>query len=222
VAKLLRHRRHGSGHAYGLDVRSDNLDRADTNIVTQEPVTVFTTSNVFHFGAVLLAAGILSAPWHAGLLLGLAGLAGVTYMLIVLWLARHRLDYQPVLSDWLWYTVLPRMTCPVFCASARKECYADGNSATKALFFCPRLSLRNPRPGASRFFKIGKTLLFSPQDVQTSNLMLRKIISRDGCRPRRLGFRNQTSIWPSTSSTAWCSLRRSASIADGSAICSRK
>jgi hypothetical protein len=71
-------------------------------------VTVFTTSNVFHFGAVLLAAGILSAPWQAlwpaGLLLGLAGLAGVTYMLIVLWLARHRLDYQPVLSDW---TVLP-------------------------------------------------------------------------------------------------------------------
>ena len=58
-----------------------------------------------------MAAGILSAPWQAlwpaGLLLGLAGLAGVTYMLIVLWLARHRLDYQPVLSDWLWYTVLP-------------------------------------------------------------------------------------------------------------------
>jgi hypothetical protein len=74
-------------------------------------ITVFTTSNVFHFGAVLTTAGILSAPWQAlwpaGLLLGLAGLAGVTYMLIVLWLARHRLDYQPVLSDWLWYTVLP-------------------------------------------------------------------------------------------------------------------
>ena len=74
-------------------------------------ITVFTTSNVFHFGAVLLAAGILSAPWPAlwpaGLLLGLAGLAGVTYMLIVLWLARHRLSYQPILSDWLWYTVLP-------------------------------------------------------------------------------------------------------------------
>jgi hypothetical protein len=73
---------------------------------------VFTTSNVFHFGAVLLAAAILSAPWQAlwqaSLLLGLGGLAGVTYMLIVLWLARHRLaGYQPVLSDWLWYTVLP-------------------------------------------------------------------------------------------------------------------
>src|SRR6516164_796367 len=74
-------------------------------------ITVFTTSNVVHFGAVLLAAGILSAPWPAlwpaGLLLGLAGLAGVTYMVIVLWPARHRLSYQPVSFDWLWYTVLP-------------------------------------------------------------------------------------------------------------------
>ena len=74
-------------------------------------ITVFTTSNVVHFGAVLLAAGILIAPWPAlwpaCLLLGLAGLVGVTFMLIVLWLARHRLDYQPVLSDWLWYTALP-------------------------------------------------------------------------------------------------------------------
>ena len=65
-------------------------------------ITVFNTSNVVHFGAVLLAAGILSAPWQAlwpaGLLLGLAVLARVTYMLIVLWLARHRLSYQPVVS----------------------------------------------------------------------------------------------------------------------------
>ena len=28
-------------------------------------------------------------------------------MLIVLWLARHCLSYQPVSFDWLWYTVLP-------------------------------------------------------------------------------------------------------------------
>ena len=73
---------------------------------------VFSTPNVFHFGAALLVAAILSAPWPAlwpaGLLLGLSGLAGVTYILIVLWLARHRLaEYQLVLSDWLWYTVLP-------------------------------------------------------------------------------------------------------------------
>ena len=75
-------------------------------------IAVFSTPNVFHFGAALLVAAILSAPWQAlwpaGLLLGLVGLVGVTYILTVLWLARHRLgEYQPVLSDWLWYTVLP-------------------------------------------------------------------------------------------------------------------
>jgi hypothetical protein len=77
-----------------------------------EGIAVFSTPNVVHFGAALLVAAILSAPWqaiwNAALLLGLSGLGGITYILIVLWLARHRLaDYQPVLSDWLWYVVLP-------------------------------------------------------------------------------------------------------------------
>src|SRR6266699_4564921 len=58
-------------------------------------IAVFSTPNVFHFGAALLVAASLSAPWQAlwqaGVLLGLSGLAGVTYILIVLWLARHRL-----------------------------------------------------------------------------------------------------------------------------------
>lgn len=75
-------------------------------------VTVFNTPNVIHFGAALLVAAILSAPWPtvwpAALLLGLAGLVGVTSIFIVLWHVRHRLvGYQMVLSDWLWYTLLP-------------------------------------------------------------------------------------------------------------------
>src|SRR5437588_2220479 len=79
---------------------------------SSEAFATFNTPNVVHFGAALLVAAILSAPWQAlwpaGLLLGLSGLGGVTYIIIVLWLARHRLaDYQPVLSDWLWHTVLP-------------------------------------------------------------------------------------------------------------------
>ena len=73
---------------------------------------VFNTPNVRHFGVALLVAAILSAPWQAlwiaSLLLGLAGLVGVTFVLIVLWEVYHRLaGYQLVLSDWLWYTVLP-------------------------------------------------------------------------------------------------------------------
>ncbi len=75
-------------------------------------IAVFNTQNVVHFGAALLVAAILSAPWQAlwtaGLLLGLAGLGGATYVVIALWRARRlQMDYQPVLEDWLWYMVLP-------------------------------------------------------------------------------------------------------------------
>ena len=76
-----------------------------------EAVAAFGTPTVVHFCAALLLAAILSAPWqalwNAGLLLGLCGLGGVTYVVIVLRRARHQTDYQPVLEDWLWYTVFP-------------------------------------------------------------------------------------------------------------------
>ena len=74
-------------------------------------LAAFGTPNVVHFGAALLVAAILSAPWqalwNAGLLLGLSGLGGVTYVVIVLRRARRQTDYQPVLEDWLWHTVFP-------------------------------------------------------------------------------------------------------------------
>ena len=75
-------------------------------------IRVFTTPNVIHFGAALLVAALLSVPWPllwpAGLLLGLVGLWGVICVFIVLWEVRHHLaDYKLVLSDWLWYTLLP-------------------------------------------------------------------------------------------------------------------
>ena len=82
----------------------------------QSGVRFFNTSNVLHFGAALLVAAILSAPWpalwEAALLLGLTGLGGMVYVLFMLWEAVHRLraghlGYQLVLSDWLWYTFLP-------------------------------------------------------------------------------------------------------------------
>src|SRR5437588_4273966 len=78
---------------------------------SSEAFATFNTPNVWHFGAALLVAAILSAPWQAlwpaGLLLGLAGLGGVSYVLIVLRRARHQTDYQPVLEDWLWHTIFP-------------------------------------------------------------------------------------------------------------------
>ena len=74
-------------------------------------IGVFSTPNVVHFCTALLIAGLLSAPWqalwHASLLLGLVGLGGVSYVIIVLRRVRRQTDYQPVLEDWLWHTVLP-------------------------------------------------------------------------------------------------------------------
>ena len=76
-----------------------------------EAFATFNTPNIVHFGAALLVAAILSAPWqaiwNAGLLLGLSGLGGMRYVVIVLRRARRQTDYQPVLEDWLWHTVFP-------------------------------------------------------------------------------------------------------------------
>ncbi len=88
---------------------------ADARVRVPSPgngIAVFSTPNVVHFCLVLLTAAILSAPWQAlwnvSLLLGLTGLGGVIYAIIVLWRARNlQTDYQPVFSDWLWYSALP-------------------------------------------------------------------------------------------------------------------
>ena len=76
-----------------------------------EAVAAFSTPNVVHFCLALLVAAILSAPWQVlwpvSLLLGLVGLGGVTYVVIVLRRARRQTSYQPVLEDWLWHTVFP-------------------------------------------------------------------------------------------------------------------
>ncbi len=63
-----------------------------------EAFATFNTPNVVHFGAALLVAAILSAPWqalwNAGLLLGLCGLGGVTYVVIVVRRVRRQTDYD--------------------------------------------------------------------------------------------------------------------------------
>lgn len=74
-------------------------------------VAAFGTPTVVHFCAALFVAAILSAPWtalaQASILLGLTGLAGVIYIVIVALRARRQSDYQPVLEDWLWHTIFP-------------------------------------------------------------------------------------------------------------------
>jgi hypothetical protein len=74
-------------------------------------IAAFSTPTVVHFCLVLLVSVILSAPWPAlstaGLMLGLSGLAGVTYAGIVVRRLRRQTGYRPEWDDWLWYGIVP-------------------------------------------------------------------------------------------------------------------
>ena len=74
-------------------------------------ISTFSTPTIVHFGATLLVAAILSAPWQAlwivGLLLGLTGLGGVIYVITTVPQMRRIAEYQPKLNDWLWYFTFP-------------------------------------------------------------------------------------------------------------------
>ena len=45
--------------------------------------------------------------WQPGLLLGVAGLGGIGYVIIVLRRALRQSGYQPVLEDWVWHIIFP-------------------------------------------------------------------------------------------------------------------
>jgi hypothetical protein len=78
---------------------------------TAQAGAAFSTPNVVHFGAVLLLAGILSAPWKdisfAAVVWGLLGLSGIVYEIIVARRMRVQSVYKPVFEDWLFHVVLP-------------------------------------------------------------------------------------------------------------------
>ena len=86
----------------GIDTHASTLNAG---------VSAFNTPTVVHFCAVLLLAGILSAPWQTfssvSLLLGLLGLGMLSYLMIIMRRMRQMPNYQSTLEDWLWYMVFP-------------------------------------------------------------------------------------------------------------------
>ena len=71
----------------------------------------FATPNIVHFGAVLLLAGLLSAPWHntapVAVLWGALGITGLLYAAIITRRMRTQTAYRPEFEDWLFHAVLP-------------------------------------------------------------------------------------------------------------------
>jgi hypothetical protein len=80
-------------------------------LLTPRAIAAFTTPTIVYFGGALFLSAVLSAPWPRiaplALLLGICGLAGALYTLIII-RRQLRLDvYTPVLEDWLWFTASP-------------------------------------------------------------------------------------------------------------------
>jgi hypothetical protein len=78
---------------------------------SSDAIGAFSTPTVVHFCVALFVAAILLAPWPtlwiAGLLLGLSGLGGIAYVVIIFQRMSHQADYKPVLEDWLGHIVCP-------------------------------------------------------------------------------------------------------------------
>ena len=87
------------------------LTTESTRRSTGRELAAFGTPTVMHFCAVLLMSAIISAPWRGlssvALALGACGVAGVVYCGITFRRALGTTEYKPVLSDWIWHTILP-------------------------------------------------------------------------------------------------------------------
>jgi hypothetical protein len=94
----------------------------------------FATPNIVHFGCALLLSAVLCAPWHGiggpAILLGLLGLHGVAYEIIVARRMRQQTAYRPEFEDWLFHILLPCTAYVVLAVSA----YGALSHARQALF----------------------------------------------------------------------------------------
>jgi hypothetical protein len=78
---------------------------------TSREISAFGTPTVIHFCAVLFISAVLSAPWRGlsnpRIVLGIIGLAGIAYSLLIIKRARAQTHYKPVFEDWLFHAILP-------------------------------------------------------------------------------------------------------------------
>jgi hypothetical protein len=82
----------------------------------------FATPTIVHFGAVLLLAAMLTAPWHGiaspAILWGVMAVFGVVYSGIVARRMRLQPAYKPEFEDWLFHVLLPFTSYAVLAAAA--------------------------------------------------------------------------------------------------------
>ena len=88
----------------------------------EEAGPAFATPTIVHFGAVLLLSAVQSAPWQevtfVAAILGLMGISGVMYIIIVARQMRVQTAYKPEVGDWLYYALLPLAAYAMLALSA--------------------------------------------------------------------------------------------------------
>jgi hypothetical protein len=91
-------------------------------------IAAFVTPTIIHFCAALLISAMVSAPWprHVELqiALGLAGLGGFIYSMVILRRTLAVDTYQMVLEDWVWHVLLPVLAYGVTVGAAAALEYA--------------------------------------------------------------------------------------------------
>jgi hypothetical protein len=103
-------------------------------VSTEKEIDAFGTPTVVHFCAVLFISAALSAPWRtlgpAASLLGICGIAGVSYAALVTRRALRQTGYKPVFEDWLFHSILPLVAYGALLVAA----LLMARSSTDALF----------------------------------------------------------------------------------------
>jgi hypothetical protein len=84
---------------------------AERHIRSADAGNAFGTPTVVHFSVVLFLSALLRAPWQSitsvMVMLGLFGVGGLVYAVIVLRRMLRQTVYQPVTEDWIFHLVLP-------------------------------------------------------------------------------------------------------------------
>ena len=112
---------------------------------TPREIEAFSTPTIVHFTGVLLVSAILSAPWPGllpvAVILGVCGVAGVAYILVVIRRARRQSTYRLVGEDWRWHVVFPLISYVLLVVSAiflpgqaQRALFAIGAAALLLLF----------------------------------------------------------------------------------------
>jgi hypothetical protein len=76
-----------------------------------EASSAFLTPTIVHFSTALFLSAVVSVPWQAispaAALLGLSGVVGLAYTVIVVRRMRRQAAYKPQFEDWLFHVLLP-------------------------------------------------------------------------------------------------------------------